>query len=298
MKELLKLIMLLSSNRSYTLIEIAQRFDKSERTIFRYLEDIELAGFILEKKRVGKETQRYRLMPNHSETKTFKKLFHFSEEEDWLLHQTLHELKAGSTIKDKLLKKLNFLYDFKAIANLENTKDLEKTNLLNDAINRKKMVKLIHYRSSNSDTIEDRTVEPFDFIADYEGIWCYEIESQHVKQFKISRIEDVEILNENWRHQSEHKIPFTDAFKMSAKKPIAIFEAQLSLKAYNLLCEEFPLAEKSISVIDNNRYHLKIPIADFHGIGRFVLGLPGDIKVMAPKEFKEFLKEKAKLYFD
>ena len=179
------------------------------------------------------------------------------------------------------------------ISKLENTQQLKIIQDLNEAIQKKTKVNLLGYRSSNSSNIEDRIVEPFEFMGDYEGIWCYEIKSQQVKQFKISRIEKVEILNENWQHQSEHKIPFTDAFKMSAKKPVAIVELQLSLKAYNLLREEFPLAVKDISEREN-LYHLKTSIANFHGIGRFVMGLSDEIKIISPETFKTFIKEKFK----
>ncbi|WP_124640586.1 MULTISPECIES: helix-turn-helix transcriptional regulator [Amniculibacterium] len=288
MEKTLKLLMLLNGTRNYSVPEIAIKFSIDERTVYRHFNKIKNAGFALEKKQ-----GRYRLIPNHPETKTLKKLFHFSEEEIFLIHQILEAQKSSSSVKEKLLKKLNFLYDFNVISKLENTQQLKIIQDLNEAIQKKTKVNLLGYRSSNSSNIEDRIVEPFEFMGDYEGIWCYEIKSQQVKQFKISRIEKVEILNENWQHQSEHKIPFTDAFKMSAKKPVAIVELQLSLKAYNLLREEFPLAVKDISEREN-LYHLKTSIANFHGIGRFVMGLSDEIKIISPETFKTFIKEKFK----
>ena len=165
---------------------------------------------------------------------------------------------------------------------------------LNEAIKKKIKVNLIGYRSSNSSRIEDRMVEPFEFLGDYEGIWCYETESQQVKQFKITRIQKVELLIESWQNETQHHVPFTDAFRMSAPKPIATVELALTLKAYNLLIEEFPLAVKDISEKEN-LYHLKIAIANYHGIGRFVMGLIDEIKILAPEKFKLFIKDKIKI---
>lgn len=82
---------------------------------------------------------------------------------------------------------------------------------------------------------------------------------------------------------------------MSAPKPLETVELIMTLKAYNLLLEEFPMAKKYLSE-QGNGYFLKIPIADYHGIGRFVLGLPGDIKVKTTKGFRKFLKEKKNNY--
>src|SRR5699024_8677904 len=152
------------------------------------------------------------------------------------------------------------------------------------------------YQSSNSQSVSDRKVEPFEFMSDYKAIWCLDIADNTVKQFKISRITEVISLSGNWQFKELHHSPFTDAFRMAADKPIANVKAILSLKAYNLIREEYPLSEIYIKEEGDNSYYLDIPIADYHGIGRFVLGLPGDIKVLGPKEFKEFLIEMKEKY--
>ena len=289
MEKTLKLLMLLSGTKNFSVSDLAEKYEVDERTVYRYLKKIENAGFALEKKH-----GRYRLLSNHSETKAFKKILHFSEEEIFLIHQILEAQESSSPAKEKLLKKLNFLYDFNVISKLENTQQLKNIQDLNEAIKKKIKVNLIGYRSSNSSRIEDRMVEPFEFLGDYEGIWCYETESQQVKQFKITRIQKVELLIESWQNETQHHVPFTDAFRMSAPKPIATVELALTLKAYNLLIEEFPLAVKDISEKEN-LYHLKIAIANYHGIGRFVMGLIDEIKILAPEEFKLFIKDKIKI---
>ncbi|MBD0333250.1 MAG: transcriptional regulator, partial [Chitinophagaceae bacterium] len=56
---------------------------------------------------------------------------------------------------------------------------------------------------------------------------------------------------------------------------------------------EYPPAKKYIQA-ENGNYRLQIPIADFQGIGRFVLGLLGEVKVLGPEAFIKFLEEKQK----
>lgn len=291
MLKLLRLLMLLSSNRRYTIEELESRTNQARRTIYRHLVEIENAGFIL-----NRSNGTYRLQTNCENSKTLQKLLHFSEEEAYLLYKTIGLLEGDSTIKNRLAGKLNSLYDFRALSLLPDKNIHESVNKLGEAIREKKQVLLKAYRSSNSGTITNRIVEPFDFLSDYSGAWCYDPESCTSKHFKITRIETVEVLEEKALHQALHKIPFTDAFRMSAPEPIAEIKATLSLKAYNLLIEEYPLAEKYVQPIAGY-YQLSIPVANFNGIGRFVLGLPDEIKVTESLKFKDFLKERIKKFY-
>ena len=292
MKRLLRLLMLLAGNRKYSLNELMRIIEASGRTIYRYLETFETAGFVLEKNKGS-----YRLQRNSSSTRSLQNLMHFSEEEVLILYDTLALIEGTSTVKEQLIRKLNVLYDYKALGQLQQSDDLTKIQILSDAIRNKKQVNLKSYRSSNSDKITDRKVEPFDYFTDYRSVWCYEYESKSCKQFKLARIHEIELINRDWQNELMHKIPFTDVFRISALKPIGKIEAKLSLKAYNLLLEEFPLSREYVKV-ENGCYQLKIPVAGYQGIGRFVMGLPGEIEVLGTKGFKEFLREERKKFFD
>lgn len=291
MLKLLRLLMLLSGNRRYTLAELMEKFDQSDRTIYRHLEEIENAGFVL-----NRANGTYQLQTDNDAVKSLRKLLHFSEEEAYVLYKTISLLEGTSPIKDRLAGKLNALYDFRALSLLPGKNTHEAVNRLGEAIREDQQVLLRAYRSGNSDTITDRTVEPFDFLGDYSGVWCYDPESDSSKHFKIARIETVEVLPSLRVHHSMHTIPFTDAFRMSAPKAVATITATLTLKAYNLLLEEYPLAETHVLAVDGH-FNLNIPVADFNGIGRFALGLPGEVKVTGPAEFIGFLKERVKTFY-
>lgn len=291
MQRLLRLLMILSGKRWYSLEEIMEMLESSDRTVYRYLETFESAGFVLEKNKGS-----YRLQKDTANARSLQNLMHFSEEEVLILYETLALIEGTSSVKEQLIRKLNVLYDYKAIQELQQKDDLTKIQILSDAIRNKKLVCLKSYRSSNSDKITDRIVEPFDYMTDYRSVWCYENESKSCKQFKLARISQIEIIQKDWQNESLHRIPFTDAFRISAQEPVDQIKALLSLKAYNLLIEEYPLSKEFITQKDKG-YELNIPVAGFNGVGRFVMGLPGEIKVVGPKRFEEFLKkEKKKIY--
>jgi len=292
MQRLLRLLMMLTGKRWYSLYEIMNILESSGRTVYRYLETFESAGFVLEKNRGS-----YRLQRSSTSTRSLQNLMHFSEEEVLILYDTLALIEGTSAVKEQLVRKLNLLYDYKALEKLQQSDDLMKIQILSDAIRNKKQVKLKSYRSSNSDKITDRKVEPFDYLPDYRSVWCYEYESKSCKQFKLARIDEIELINRDWENERLHKIYFTDAFRISSVKPIDNIEAKLSLKAYNLLLEEFPLCRNHVNDEDGH-YLLKIPVAGYQGIGRFVMGLPGEIEVLGSEGFKEFLREERKKFLE
>ena len=67
----------------------------------------------------------------------------------------------------------------------------------------------------------------------------------------------------------------------------------MSLRAYNLLIEEYPLAEKYCRKQTDSLYSLEVRLARLEGISRFILGLSGEITTIEGDELLKFLKKKA-----
>lgn len=70
---------------------------------------------------------------------------------------------------------------------------------------------------------------------------------------------------------------------------------QLTVRAKNLLIEEYPLAEKEISR-DGNFWILDTVVNDFAGICRYYVGLIPEIKVLEGEEFLEYVRAYLKKY--
>ncbi|MEO9144578.1 MAG: WYL domain-containing protein [Ginsengibacter sp.] len=288
-KRILRLLMMLSGSKLYSIKELENKLGISHRTIFRDFETIEESGFILER------STGYRLQSDRATNKSLKNLLHFSEEEISILYQTLSHIEGDSPVKERLVRKLNAFYDLKALEQLKQNDDLTKVHLIRDSMEQKKQVTLLAYRSSNSNSIENREVEVFEFLPDYRAIWCYDLKSNSCKQFKIARMQSVELLTTGWRYEEKHQKPFTDMFRVSASRPMTIVELRLSLKAYNLLIEEYSLTGESIKE-ENKQYRLKVPVANYDGIGRFVLGLMEEVEIIRPVAFKKYLNKKVEKF--
>ena len=288
-KRILRLLMMLSGSRRYLMPELEEKLNMSARNVRRDLMLIESCGFVLDR------GSGYRFQPGSAANKGLKNLLHFSEEEISILYDTLAFIEGDSPVKERLVRKMNTFYDLKALEELRQKDDLTKVRIIRKSMEEKKQVMLKAYRSSNSNSIEDRAVEVFDFLADYRGVWCYDLNSHSCKQFKIARIQTVELLPSQWRYAEKHQKPFTDIFRVSALKPCTTVELLLSLKAYNLLIEEYPLAVEYLKK-DNKHYRLKAPVANYNGIGRFVLGLIEEVEIIRPAGFRKYLEGQIKKF--
>ncbi len=280
----LRLLMLLAGRRWYSPSEIQERIEISTRTLYRYIQTLEMAGFVVER-RTG---QGYRLAAEGGSMLTFRRLLHFTEEEALLIYRTLGLLQGEGQAKERLLRKLHTLYDCRLLEKAHKQHTLETIACLQKAMDKKQQVLLRKYRSSHSLTIADRQVEPFAFTEQYDAVWAYDVKGKSCKQFKLARMDAAEILQEGWAAEPLHQIPFTDIFGFAAKKPAGIARLRFSLRAANLLREEYPMGEKYITG-ENTGYMAQIPYADCKGIGRFIKGLTDEIEVLAPAGLKKYV---------
>jgi hypothetical protein len=135
--------------------------------------------------------------------------------------------------------------------------------------------------------VRDRLVEPFGFTTNYVQLWCYEPESGINKLFNTARIGSVEVLTEGWQFESEHHEGYIDIFRITGFEQKRV-QLELGVMAHNLLVEEYPLATRDLSPIDDTHWLLDTMVCDYVGIGRFTLGLMHDIRILTP-EFGEYI---------
>lgn len=285
-QRILKMLMLLSGGRRYTLRELADKFQLSERSIIRDLNAIEAAGFILHRE------NGYRLYMSENNNRGLGRLLHFSEDEIAILYKTLTTIEGDTAVIDRLMKKMNAFYDLKAIEELSQKNDFAKVQIIREGMRQKKQIILLSYRSSNSSSVEDRRVEGFKFMPDYQTVWCYDCNSHSCKQFKLSRMESVALGPSGWRYEKSHREPFTDIFRFSEDQPKCSVELRLTLKAYNTLIEEYPRSIADVKPEGNNHYYLKTKVASYIGIGRFVMSMLEDVEIIRPASFKNHIRKR------
>lgn len=285
-ERLLRLMKLMTGNVNYTVNDLAERLDTSYRSIYRYIETFKDAGFVVHKLdggvyKLGKESRYF---------KDISQLVHFTDEEAHIVNQLIDGLDDTNMLKQNLRRKLVSVYDCTSMANsIVKGEHALNINMLIEAIDKRRKVVLRGYASSNTGIISDRIVEPFGFTTNYVQVWCYEPSSGMNKLFKSSRIDSVEILDEEWGWADKHSEGYIDVFRMTGFEQHRV-RLRLSMRARNLLIEEYPLAERDISTIDTSSWLLDTNVCNYLGVGRFVLGLMGDICIVDSPEFERYIK--------
>lgn len=290
-ERLLRLMKLLTANTTYTVDELAERLNLSRRTIYRYIDTFREAGFVIKKS--GDCIRLDKASPHFKE---ISQLVHFTEEEAVILKRAIESVDDNNVLKQNLKRKLYSVYDSKTLADTVVKGPMSGiVHHLIEAIEERRQVILKGYRSSHGSSVSDRQVEPFAFTTNYVQIWCYEPESRTCKSFKTARIGGVEVLDNPWQYASEHRQGFTDIFRMHGeeRKPVQL---ELGLRACNLLLEEYPLAERDLTPQGRDRWLLKTEVANYLGVGRFVIGLLDDIRIIDTPELEEYLRQYARQY--
>ncbi|HOT13999.1 MAG TPA: WYL domain-containing protein [Bacteroidales bacterium] len=284
----LRLLPLLIGNRRNT-NELAEILDTKVRNVQRYIDTFRAAGFIVEYHSRGIPY----LNPNDGRMKKLSDLVHFTEEEAYILHKAIDGIDDGSTLKQNLKAKLYNIYHYPWLADvIVKPGQGENVHALIEAIEDKRCAVLKNYRSSNSNTVEDRQVEPYSFTTNYQQVWCFEPASKSSKLFKVSRIGEVEVLANNWQNEKLHQLPQIDVFRISGHDYIGKAELKLNIRAYNLLVEEYPLAEQYVNCQNHNSFIFSAPVCSYEGVGRFILGLYTDIQILGDEKLKAFIHEK------
>ena len=284
LERLLRLMKLLTANTTYDIDQLAERLQMSRRTVYRYIDTFREAGFVIKKSgnciRLDKESPHFR---------DISQLVHFTEEEAVILKSAIENIDDTNMLKQNLKRKLYSVYDNKTLADtVVRGKNSPNIRTLIEAIDEHRQVILHGYQSAHGGEVRDRRVEPFAFTTNYVNIWCYDTEDGLCKLFKTSRIGAVLPLGDEWAHEAEHREGFIDAFRMHGGMRRRV-RLELGLLAYNLLCEEYPLAERDVRPLGRGRWLLDTEVAGFAGVGRFVVGLLDDIRIVDSPELTTYI---------
>lgn len=279
----LQLISLLKKEPAKSIRFLSGILESTDRTVYRYLDLIRELGFEL------KRDQHNRfLIINEDEVESYS----FSNEEVKLLKELLLSIGKDSKLKDSILKKIYFKSEIAIHGNHILKAHLGKiVEKLSDAIQNEKRVILKDYHSANSQKISDRLVEPITFSDNYNSLIAFEVETGENKYFNIERITEVIELNTNQEFQEKHKTDKPDIFGFSELNGEKFdIELRLTLRAYLILKEEYPLVHPYVKKEPNKEtYLLKCSVNNPKAIKRFILGFPEDVQIVGSEEFINFI---------
>jgi predicted DNA-binding transcriptional regulator YafY len=245
--------------------QLAEMLETTERTVYRYLDLIRECGFDLQR-------DKYTRFFIHNNT---AQGIRFSTEEAEYLKQLVLTSGKRNKLKDAVLSKIYLASDVNIVAgHLVNAKNGRIVERLAQAIADKEQVILKRYHSINSETISDRLVEPFGFTDNYHTVMAFEVTSSKNKTYHLDRITAVEFNNRGFMFEDKHEHQIPDAFGFSFTGEQHNIELELSLKAYLLLKDEYPLTIPYIKYNPkSDLYELKIQVNDLMPIQRFMRGL-------------------------
>ena len=288
LERLLRLMKLMTGNINYTVDDLAKRLDTSYRSIYRYIETFKDAGFVVHKLEGGV----YKLGKESRYFQDISQLVHFTDEEAHIVNQLIAGLDDTNMLKQNLRKKLTSVYNCTSMANsIVKGKNAENVNRIIEAIEARQQVILYDYSSARTGC-RDRLVEPFGFTTNYVQLWCYEPDSGMNKLFNTARVGEVEVLNNAWQHEAEHRKGHIDIFRTTGFEQHRV-KLELGILSHNLLIEEYPLSERDLTPLDATHWLLDTEVCNYLGIGRFYMGLADDIRIVDSPEFEEYVSLRA-----
>ena len=283
-ERMLQFITFLSEKQGHTVDEIAKRLDISRRSAYRYIDTFKDARFVIDY-----ENGRYRLATNKGCMKELANTIWFTDEEAYIIKRLIDELDNTNGMKAGLMSKLA------AISDMTNLGDYtcNKTYSLNisrlaKAMKEHKKVMLKKYSSAHSNDTRDHIVEPFEFTSNSIDVWAFDTEDNKNKRFKISRINEVQVLDSDWEYSTNHNAGLMDDFRTHGDGCYHI-KLQMDRMAKDLLSEEYPLSEKHISTIDGNHWIYEADVYKLEGVGRFIMGLFQHITILDSKDLQKYI---------
>ncbi len=291
LERLLRLMIMLTGNVTYSVKNLSDTLQLSVRTIYRYIDTFREAGFPVKSKdniiRIDKSSPYFN---------GISQLIHFTKEEAYILKSAIENIDETNLLKQNLKRKLYTVYDYKILAEtVVKGKNAAIVNHLVEAIEQQKQVVLCNYSSPNSKVVRDRIIEPFAFTTNYIQVWAYEPEKKKNKLFNLSRIEKVNLLSEPWQYQAEHKAGFIDVFRISSFQLYPV-KLRMGLLSADLLIGEYPLAERHLTKISDNDWIFETEVCSYEGVGRFVIGLLHDIEIIDSPDFEDFVRKRIKSF--
>lgn len=176
---------------------------------------------------------------------------------------------------------------------------------LSEAIDKKQKVILKGYSSSNSNQVRDRYVVPINLAYNNENLWAYDLEKNETKEFRLSRITDIDTDIENAVYPHAFKIGKSDVFRWINPKASYHIKLKMSIAALNCMMEEYSdtknLPKSELYQISPERWILDTTLHGLGAVRRFYLGLADQIEILDTEDadtlrndIKSFIKKNIK----
>lgn len=288
-ERMLSLLYLLAGNCDVSFKKMMERLDVSRRSLFRYFTTLREHGYDVKLNDDG----FYRIPSYVPKQAVDHENIIFTHEEAVLLSHLIESLDNTNVLKPVLQGKLASVFYQETVApyivHPWNSKNVE---VLTKAIEEHRQVFVRGYECSYKGQVKDYTLEPYQLNLNCVDLWAYDVADGRCKLFKVARLNEVMLLQEEWEHGDLHQKKTYDVFHIAGDVPLEHVKLRLSLKAKNLLVEEYPMTMNQVYQADGVWYW-EGPIYGVLGAGRFVLGLCDAVELIEGDELRKWVLERA-----
>lgn len=281
-ERMLVLISLLKYKRRRTLDQLAALLEKSTRQIRRDLKSLE--------RFVDLDYDEYNRPFIFADKDDNGIFINVTDEEMALLADLVgnvqHKLKDGLIIK---LNK-NLFLDFQLKTDLARL-----INQLKYAIRNKQCILIEAYQGAKDNKPKDVELEPVNII-DLKYLAAFEPASGLNKIYALERItKGIKVLDTSITHEDKHRHQQPDVFGIITGEVHQI-KLALSTRAYLLLKEEYPRSVQYIHKHDdeNHPWRFDANAYGLQGVGRFVMGLLDEVRILEGERLTKYVREKVK----
>jgi len=279
-----KLVQYLCEFPPKTVDKLAEMLEISPKTVYKDIHIVEAVGYEIDKD----ENHKY-YIKNSGRTE-----YQLDEQEKKLIIATIQKTGLTSMEVQSIVQKLKTRQMVIDVRSLNIMKQLQLIKTLIDSVSLKLPINIKNYKSTSSGAkVKDRYVLPLYFDEMRMSLTAYDIDKEQSRIFKVSRMSGIEPLSTPIIQQIPNEVPIVDMFGFAGEMKYDI-SLLMTKRSATILKEEFILAENHVSESNDITfpYFFKCKVCGYEGVGRYVLGLMTEIKVLGDAGFKEYLKMK------
>lgn len=301
----LKMLMLLRSRRKMKIKELSDKLEVKPRMIRQYKDELEQLGVYVESDRgryggyyIGTDNNIFNLGITEEEFSVLKNAESYLEQEGFMF------IDEYEIILDKIKSSLKDDEDYKGVSGLVLDSipnvDLKEEKLkyieLQEAIVTSTKVEMDYFSLSSG--VTSRVLQPYAMYV-YQGFWYVmgycELRNE-VRQFKLSRIKELELLDEKFSKPEDFSLSEYMENCVGIRYDKDSFEVKLKI--------DFPMSIKvservwvknqEISFNEDDSIIFEAEMTGLDDITNWVLGMGSSVEVIEPQRLKARVKEEAR----
>lgn len=266
---------------------LADRFMTSVRTIERDLVDLENEGYMVDKDDTGRHFVFRSIGKGTS--------VYITDEESEFLNDLLNKAAAEHPLTTPLKTKLFFHAGIGRWTQHYITRNVATViQHLTDAMKMNCQVEIQDYYSASTGRHQLKQLEPLLFTANYKYLIGYEAATDKFVNLKMDRIQKVMLLEQQCTKSPD--MVKTDVFHMAGNGEYHEVELLLTALAARLLVEEHPATESLVKASGDADFPFvfRAVVHNFLTVGRFCMGLVGQVRVVGSDALRVYLDGKIK----